>query len=342
MSWTERWGPADRAVADATAGRPCGTVDDRFVACAIREKTAGIIARRVDDPRLRAISSAVLARNVVALSQAREVLASIGAEVIPLKGLHLLGSRYAPGERDLGDLDLLVPRHRVADADASLRRLGFRPEVPAERVLEAGGGYLNSALYEAPDRLPVHLHWHVVNASLPLFMVRIRVEEIWAESVAAGDSRRMAPHHLLVTLAEHALKHSYDSLIHLADLDRVWRAGVDARLARSTAARWGVEPALRLGLHFAREILGTPADAGVPSGALERWVVRSVRENRRWSGLGAVGYLSMASGWRAKARFVRAALSPPARDVETFRKSPGWRTVAHRAWAAVSLLSRLT
>lgn len=310
----------------------------------IREKTAAILGRR--DPAFREIADLVLARNIVALSEAHVVIGAVGPETIPLKGLHLIGAVYEPGERDLGDLDLLVRRDRVLEADARLRALGFVPQVPAERVLAAGGGYLNSALYESADRMPVHLHWHVVNASLPLFMVRIAVDEIWAESreadVAGARARRMAPHHLLVTLAEHALKHSYDALIHLVDLDRVCRSGVDLASARLAAERWGVAPALRLGLHLARGMLGTPVDAEPPRGALERWIARSVRADRRWAGLGAVGYLAMAPGWRAKARFLRASLVPPARDVETFRKTPGWGNVARRAWAAATLLARLT
>lgn len=346
MSWSAACRAAAALSADPPRAVPAAPAD-LVVEAAIREKTAAIVARHLDHPRLKAVADSVLARQVLALTQAREVLSRLGPEVIPLKGLHLLETHYRPGERDLGDLDLLVPRSRVGAADAALRAMGFKPVVEAARILEAGGGFLNAALYQKDGAFPVHLHWHVVNASLPLFMMAIRAEEIWSESaagvVAGARARRMAPHHLLVTICEHALKHSYDALIHLADIDRVWRAGVDSAEAQRTARRWRVGNALSLGVHLAREILGTPADLRPPSGALARWIVGCVRADRRWAGLGAMGYLSMARGWRERLRFVRASLAPPPREVEAFGKRPGWGSLARRARAAVrTVLGALT
>ncbi|MBI2901458.1 MAG: nucleotidyltransferase family protein [Planctomycetes bacterium] len=343
MSWIERWSPELRAVAElsrcAPGPGPASCDRDRLVACAVRERTAAIVAHSVDDPRLRALADAVLARQVLALTQAAVLVSRIGPDVIPLKGLHLIETHYRPGERDLGDLDILVRRERAAEADAAIRALGYEAEVAASTVLGATGSCLNSAIYRRGGDFHVHLHWHVVNASLPLSMVRIRAEEIWEEStpgtVAGIPARRMAPHHLLVTLCEHALKHSYDALIHVADIDRAWRAGADADLAFGAARRWGIEPALRWGLYFAKEILGTPVDVRAPAGALERWVARWVREDRRWPGLGAVGYLSMARGWRERAGFVRGSFAPPRRDVEGFGKRAGPWNVARRIWAAL-------
>jgi len=237
----------------------------------------------------------------------------------------------------------LVPRSRVEIADRALHSLGYRPSTGLHESLKAGGSYLNSLLYSGDGVFPVHLHWHVVNASLPLFMVRIRPEEIWSESregiVAGARARRMAPHHLLLTLCEHALKHSYDALIHLADIDRAWRAGVEKVRVFDTARRWGIEPAMRLGLFLASRILGTPVHVRPSPGFLSRWILRSVREDRRWAGLGALGYMMMAKGWRDRGRFLRASLSPPPAEIRAFGKQPGWRAVARRAWAAVKTLA---
>ncbi len=343
MTWLERWHPVDRSVvALSGVGTRSGlrfALGNRFLASAVRERTAGVIAGKISDSRFERIADSVLARNVLALSQAGEILRRIGPEVIPLKGLYLIDRMYPVGERDLGDLDLLVRKAKVPEVVAGLEDFGFRSSVPVGKVMGGGGTYLNSVSLSRPGSFPVHLHWHVVNASLPLFMVRIPVEELWRESVpaivAGVPVRALASHHLLVTICEHALKHSYEALIHLLDIDRVVRSGVDVPEAIACAHRWGVETPVLLGLFLCRKMLGTPVDVGMPGGAPARWIVGSLRNNRRWPGIGSLGYFSMAKGVGEKARFLAGTFFPPGKEVESFGKRAGLLRVVHRGWRAI-------
>jgi len=207
----------------------------------------------------------------------------------------------------MGDLDLLVRRAALRDADAGLRRLGYVPDFEPERV---DGGTLNAVEYWREGAMPVHLHWHVSNASLPHFMYRIDVDEIWRD--ARGGV--MAPHHLLVTLCEHALKHSFAELIHLTDIELVSR-GADWNLVAETARRWGVEQAVRYALVLLRDLaeVESPGLRCFRSTRVD-WAGRaflSMARRRRWNGLSALGLMSMTP---QKLRFVREAISPPKRD----------------------------
>src|SRR6185436_3017519 len=101
------------------------------------------------------------------------------------------------------------------------------------------------------ESMPVHLHWHVTNASLPHFMYRVDADELWRD--ARGGE--LAPHHLLVTLCEHALKHSFAELIHLTDIELASH-GVDWNLVAETSRRWGLEHAVYYSFALLRDLCG--------------------------------------------------------------------------------------
>ena len=120
------------------------------------------------------LERSIFARQFLARHQADEIQSCI--EVIPLKGLHLAHRVYpSPGLRDMGDLDLLVRRSRLREADAALKQLGYLPDHDPENV---DGGSLSAVEYWRDESMPVHLHWHVSNASLPHFMYRVDVDEL--------------------------------------------------------------------------------------------------------------------------------------------------------------------
>jgi hypothetical protein len=266
-----------------------------------RERTYPVVCRNLRIPC--DTERSVLARQWMARHQAEEIRARI--EALPLKGLHLAHRLYpSPALRDMGDLDLLVRRSSLREADAELRRLGY---VSDREPAAVDGASLNAAEYWRDGSMPVHLHWHVLNGSLPNFMIRIDPEEVWRE---ARDGT-LAPHHLFVTLCEHALKHSYSTLIHLTDIELASRA-LDWDAVSSTARRWGLEAAVLYSLTLLRDL------AGVRSPGLESfrdlrpdWAGKAflgLARRRRWDGLSALGLMSLT---RDKVRFVREAFSPP-------------------------------
>jgi hypothetical protein len=283
---------------------PPGADLDAVLARSRIERTHPVVCRNLGRPCDSERS--ILARQLMARHQADEILGRF--EALPMKGLHLAHRVYpSPGLRDMGDLDLLVRRSRLRDADAMLRGLGYVPDHDPARV---DGGSLNAVEYWRDGAMPVHLHWHVSNSSLPHFMVRVDVDEIWRE---ARDGA-MAPHHLVVTLCEHALKHSYSMLILLTDIELASR-GVDWDAVAETACRWGLDRAVAYTLILLRD-LGEVESPGLRRFRDVRidWAGRaflSLARRRRWDGLSALGLMSMTG---EKARFVRETLSPPRRE----------------------------
>jgi hypothetical protein len=205
----------------------------------------------------------------------------------------------------MGDVDLLVRRRDVEAADVALRALGYEPEADPRRLLAAGGSLLNAALYHREGSLPVHLHWHLSSGSLPRTGQSIDLDEVWRE---ARDGA-LAPPHRVVALAEHALKHSFDALILLSDLELCWR-GVDRDRALDVARRWGLDRALGWSLLLVRDLLEVPIRLPAPPDA--GWAGRLLlsRARRRLGGASWLGYLECAEGWAGKAGFVREALDP--------------------------------
>jgi hypothetical protein len=280
---------------------PPGTSLETLLRLSRIERTYPIVCRNLGIPC--DAEASIFARQSMALHQAEEILAEV--EALPLKGLHLAHRVYpSPSLRDMGDLDLLVRRSRLSDADTALRRLGYAPEYDPQTV---DGGSLHAVGYWREGSLPVHLHWHVLNGSLPNYMVRIDLGELWQEA------RRgvLAAPHLLVTLCEHALKHSYSTLIHLTDIELASR-GVDWKAVVDVSRRWGLENVVLYALVLLRDLM----DVRSPGldhfqGVHPDWTGRAflaLLRRRRWDGLSALGLLSLT---REKARFLRESISPP-------------------------------
>ena len=246
----------------------------------------------------------LLGRHVLAGAQADELAAKV--EVLRLKGADLARGVYpSPALRDMGDVDLLVRTRDVGAADVALRSLGYVPALDPRSVMAAGGRLLNAVEYAREGSLPIHLHWHLSNGSLPRTGQSIDLDEVWRE---ARDGA-LAPAHRIVSLCEHALKHSFDSLLHLADIELCWRS-VDRERAVDVARRWGLERALAWSLLLVRDLMEVPL--AVPPARPPGWAGRLLlsRARRRRGGGSWLGYLDGAEGWAEKAAFVRDALMP--------------------------------
>ncbi|HZE99695.1 MAG TPA: nucleotidyltransferase family protein, partial [Planctomycetota bacterium] len=271
----------------------------------------------------------VFARQAMARHQADEILGRV--EALPLKGLHLAHRVYpTPSLRDMGDLDLLVRRSNLREADVVLRGLGYVPDHDFDRV---DGGSLNAVEYWREGSMPVHLHWHVTNGSLPNFMFRIDLDEIWRD---ARDGA-LASHHLIVTLCEHALKHSYSALILLTDIELASR-GADWDAIADVARRWGLDRAVYYSLVLLREVMGVPSPGLTRFGGTSPdWAGRlflGLARRRRSECLSALGLLSMTD---QKARFVREAFAPPRQEGMRTRSVLGrLREAAGRVGAALT------
>jgi hypothetical protein len=115
----------------------------------------------------------------------------------------------------MSDVDILVKKNDVTALDRILSSRGYicvdsSPSTAVNNPI----GYLASLEYQKQDGcvLNLHVHWHMVNSSVPatMFVERIEMERIWDRAVPArvadADAYALCPEHLVIYLCEHALR----------------------------------------------------------------------------------------------------------------------------------------
>jgi hypothetical protein len=203
-----------------------------------------------------------LAANLWLIHRFGEVADALdGLPLCPLKGIHLLDTVYRehPGERRVGDLDLLV---RPADAEAAverLRRLGLA-ELPASR--RTAGFWPERVLTDG--RLVVELHTRLG--------IKHGLRADWDELAPVPGTLHGRPVHLLdpattlVHLVAHQVKHGpFDELRWAEDLLRWAAAGAGDAAAMATARRLGAARTLVAGVRALRATSGDDLLPAVPA-----------------------------------------------------------------------------
>ncbi len=273
-------------------------------------------------------------RNIRIYNELVNILSSFnnkGLKVIPLKGVFLLEKIYNNiALRGTTDIDLLVKKEELPKIDKMLEILGYRTPIHKELLpLAIKKSYLNSMDYFKTTELSpsLHIHWHIVNVSLPTYMYtkNIKMDKFWecAKPVKIGDAEtlQLAPHHLILYLAEHALKHSFDKLILLVDINEIikkYGKKIDWEILIRESKEFSMERQLFYSLFFMNYFL----DANIPQnilselkprkmGLLEKRFFRSILDNNRGSGLSYFAYLGMIKGSINKLVFIFRTLFPP-------------------------------
>lgn len=194
-----------------------------------------------------------------------DVFSKKNIPLIPLKGIALIQKIYPDsGNRYIGDIDLLIKAKDVPKAASFLQESGysgpssyFNPEKPYSI-------YLNSLPFSKPTQIPyfVHLHWHLLNSTLPLFMYRIDMKEIWQAAKSETHQNReilmVAPHHLIIYLCIHAFKHSFNKISLFYDIQKAiqfYRDELDWKAVGEVARDWGATLPLYYSLYFTSKIL---------------------------------------------------------------------------------------
>ncbi|HOK07549.1 MAG TPA: nucleotidyltransferase family protein [Syntrophales bacterium] len=276
-------------------------------------------------------------RNMACLAEARKVFAALrdgGVPFLVLKGIALAEKVYPhPAMRGTSDLDVLIPKEDLLRADKALGGAGYRPgDGTPEAALSNPPGYLASLEYHGPQRAfsYVHLHWHLVNTSVPAtaYAAKVDMGRIWARAVKADlagmEVRLLCPGHLVAYLCEHALRvgHSCDRLILLCDLFYTLKTGegrLDWDEAAAEAKALGISRFVYLALAILQSYVGGPypgdevlerfAPPSLSPG--ERLFLRLQENHRRFRGSSYLVHLALAAGPLAKARLILRTLFPP-------------------------------
>ncbi len=286
-----------RALADPLALRRLGPADlDLLVRVARRARLHGILhARLVERDATGAVPDRVLAQLESGGTVARyrlqlallerhhlaRVLAPLGVPLVLLKGGAYAAQDlpFAVG-RPLNDLDLMVPAARLDQVETTLRRAGWRSEVDDpydERYYREWSHEIPPLI--GPDRaLEVDLHHTILP---PTGRLRPDAARLFNDAVPLPGSvfRVLAPVDQVLHAAVHLMQDidASERLRDLVDIDGLLRCfGARPRFAvdlLSHAAHHGLQRPLWYAVHFAREWLDTPLDAGLVR-CLEDWAPR--------------------------------------------------------------------
>lgn len=203
--------------------------------------------------------------NYAEFRRIKSALDASGIPALPLKGLHLAELAYRDiSLRPMADLDILVPRERVADAIRALRAEGYGHD---EELGAAVEGLLdvkcNIGLAQAARHAWLEVHWRLDES--PADSTRL-LQAIWrgARTARLGDMdvKVMPAEFLLLHVCAHlACNHAFAfSLRALCDIAEIIREHTDldwktiVEHGRQHGWTRGVAASMRL----ARDHLGVP------------------------------------------------------------------------------------
>jgi hypothetical protein len=268
--------------------------------------------------------------------QLRRAFSAENIAAIPLKGIALIQNVYSDiSQRYMGDIDVLVKPGDVLKVAVILEGLGYAHPAINFDPRKPYSIYLNSFVFSGhPARVnySVHLHWHLLNSTLPFFIYRIAMDDIWlgarTERTKDTDLIMLEPHHLLLYLSLHAFHHSFDSPVLLEDIKKVvefYKGGLDWSEVEIWARRWNACMPLYLTLYFTSRLCA----ADIPGEMINRVRPDKISKNgqkaiaiilkngKGWQNVAYPLFLDMADSLRDKAKFIILSLFPP--PVEVFK-----------------------
>lgn len=285
--------------------------------------------------KLKDVYFDITAKNIVLLEELGKVLKKFDEDkisVIMLKGAALLENIYQDiGLRPMDDIDILIRKEQFQEIDKCLRELGyFSPDNWSDYMDISPSQYLNSILYikgQGKISIILHLHWHIINTIVPVYSYgTIDMDRFWKEArqvtIAGVKSLVMAPHHLLIHLSEHILKHSYDRSILFCDIFEVINCysnnGLDWELLIQDTVEFNLNKPVYYGLYFTSKFL----DAEIPESVLvrlkpahlnygERKIQTLIEKRKTFPELRYFSYFFMNEKVANKVKFLLRSIFPP-------------------------------
>ncbi len=311
-----------------------------FIASAKREGLSEIIFHNQQDTfgkglvpefvrsALRQEYMMTLGRNTLFLSTLDEVISALdGLDLIVLKGAYLVQHVYpSHALRRFSDIDILVHKADLVELEERLtqteyRRVGDNADRPVD---EEDSTALNSLMYRRKDGgPPLHVHWHLINSVTPKYItVNLEISAIWDNAVKNADGTlHMSTEHLIIHLAEHALRHSFNRLILMRDIAEVIETTEDAIdwTILTTACE---EFNLSLPVYYSLLYVQQKGLAAIPDKALEtlskegpglfgKLYARYALEDSRYPELCNLAYFDMMQTVTNKRRYIAGLLFPP-------------------------------
>ncbi len=213
----------------------------------------------------------IASRNALLFRQTGQLVKELSPRGIPvmlLKGMHLSRFVYAePGLRSMADVDLMVRREHLAEADQFFVERGFGP-VPRPDVDEYCTWSNHLARLQKDGAPVVELHWSIEKPTSPF---RIDPDGLWERShtttLEGAQVHILSIEDLLLHLALHGTYHhrlDHAALKGLVDVDAVvlrHANDIDWHTLAERANAWGASGFVYTTFRLAAAILGTPIPA---------------------------------------------------------------------------------
>lgn len=225
------------------------------------------------------------ARNLRLCNELKRIVETLRAddvsptgEIIPvivLKGLHLATQVYDNiALRQMGDLDLLVPKQHLQRTTDALITSGYKPLKPYSVDVDVAlSQHLIPFIKSEVGKIDrVEIHWTLTKPNQPY---TIAVDEFWARAVplqiAGIDVLGLCPEDLLLHLCLHtSYQHQFAFGLRpscdIAHLIQHYGETLDWGTVQQRAEAWGWERGVYLALRVAQELVG----ADVPGDVLRQ------------------------------------------------------------------------
>jgi hypothetical protein len=197
------------------------------------------------------------------LRRADELFARNGVPLMAFKGAALAAFLYGDlSRREYGDLDILVPKDRVAEAERLLGSLGYSGPFGDAKFRHAFLAFQQQYAFVRNDiRASIDLHWHFNGTHSPF---PLQPEDAWRDlaEVKIGDRRiaTLSGANLALLLAGHGTKEAWKKLGWVRDFATLIHREPDldwGEVFRRARAQ-GCGNAVLLGCVLAETLLGVP------------------------------------------------------------------------------------
>lgn len=258
-----------------------GTLDARgwtaLLAIARAEQLIGTLAHRLDGLPMPEAARRILADARAAHEQgrvaalweaemARRALAGLDMPVVLLKGTAFVAAGLSPGVgRQIGDLDILVPRDRIEEAEAALLAAGWewvKPDPYDDAYYRQWMHELPPLIHRERDRM-IDVHHTILPLTARVTPYPAQMIDLSLE--LENGLRILRPEHMVMHAAAHLIADGdmAGGLRNLWDIDRLCREFSDQQddfyLSLAEEAWYhGLQPAVMRALRLSHRLYGTP------------------------------------------------------------------------------------
>ena len=214
-------------------------------------------------------STDITALNLRALEDIKEIINLLNLsniDLIPLKGIALI-LQYPDyiSERMLTDIDVLVDKRKIRDAEEILKK---------NRYIYETTNKATHITYYKPGHLPIEIHWDLVNYLNPLqkYAFGIRLDDIWEKmqrmSVDSLKFNLMCPEHMIIHLSMHMIKEFHISKKWINDIKLLIKKEktIDWSRLVKTAQMWGCIPCV----YHALKVILTDNEHLIPESIMKK------------------------------------------------------------------------